>query len=203
MELTAATAEDVDALASLIVGDVGQATTVAGMRLFRLERYEDMVEFTRLTIDSTGGWQSMVVARGPEPIGMIQMGDALLAMTPEIVGFARRLYGEGFQEVLGPRLGALQRVQSTYPPDSLRVSEIHVSCEARGTGIGTALMDRAMARAVEEKLSFLALQTLTSNPARRSFQAWGFEVVATQTDAAFNELTGASGYHLMVREVES
>ena len=98
----------------------------------------------------------MMVAVGSEPIGMIQMGEALLAVTPEIIGFARRLYGEGFQEVLGPRLGALQRVQSTYPPDSLRVSEIHVSYEARGRGIGTALMDRAVAQAIEEGNSLLA-----------------------------------------------
>jgi hypothetical protein len=49
----------------------------------------------------------------------------------------------------------------------------------------------------------LGLQTLTNNPARRVFEAWGFEVEETRTDPEFEEFCGAAGYHLMLRDFES
>jgi len=201
MQLRPASRDDVDHLARLIVGDMDQASTVAGMRLFGLDDLDDVIELNRVMIDSTEGWRVMTIADVDGPAGMVQVGEAFLALTPEVVTLAQRLYGESFQQIIGSRLEVLERVQTTYPDHCLRISEIHVSPEHRSEGIGTALFEHVVARAHEEGIHQLGLQTLTNNPARQAFEAWGFEVADTKTDPAFEELTGAAGYHLMLREV--
>ena len=62
-------------------------------------------------------------------------------------------------------------------------------------------MGPAIARAAAEGLGLMGLQTLTNNPARAAFEAWGFEVAETVTDPDFEALTGVPGYYLMLREV--
>lgn len=201
MELRPASEYDIDDLARLIAGDVNQATTLAGMRLFALQDLDDAIELNRVMITSTAGWSAMIVADVGGPAGLVQIGEAFLAMTPELIEFAGRLYGDRFQEVLGPRIAAMQRVQTEYPPDCLRISEIHVSPDHRGEGIGTALFEHAVEQAHAGGFKQLGLQTLTTNPARSAFEAWGFEVIETRTDPEFEELSGVPGYHLMLRDV--
>ncbi len=204
MRLRPASEAEIEALATLMVGDAGQPTTVAGSRLFSLEQFDEMLEFNRVMIHSTGSWGSTVVAELDEEIvGMIQLGEAFLSMTPEIAEFAQRTYGEGFYDFLAPRLAAMNRVQVAYPPGCLRISEIHVDPASRGRGIGTMLLDYAVSRATDEGAECLALQTLTTNPARSAFEAWGFRVVETTNDEEFEAFTGASGYHLMVLRVHT
>ena len=201
MELRPASEDDIDDLARLIAGDVNQATTKAGMRLFALEELDDAIELNRVMITSTGGWRAMTLADANGPAGLVQIGEAFLAMTPELIEFANRLYGDRFQEILGPRIAAMQRVQTEYPPDCLRISEIHVSPDHRGEGIGTGLFEHAVEQAQAGGFKQLGLQTLTTNPARSAFEAWDFEVIETRTDPEFEELSGATGYHLMLRDV--
>ncbi len=200
MQLRPASESDIEELAVLIVGEPAQSTTAVGMRLFGLDDLDDVIELNEVMIASTGGWRAITIADTDGPVGLIQLGEAFLSFTPEVAAFARRVYGEDFQAILGPHIEALQRVQTGYPDDCLRISEIHVSPKHRGEGIGTALFDHAVTRAHEEGYSRLGLQTLTNNPARDTFEAWGFEVVETKTDPEFELLTGAAGYHLMLRD---
>lgn len=201
MDLRPADRSDIERLAHLIVGDPAQASTVAAMSLFALESADDAIELNRVMIASTEGWKAMTVAGSDVPAGLVQLGEGFLQMTPEIVEFAVRTYGEGFEEFIGPRLEALSRVHGEYPAGCLRISEIHVWPDHRGRGVGTALMNHAVDVARREKAPLLALQTLTNNPARQAFEAWGFSVAETKTDAAFEALTGAAGYHLMLRRL--
>ena len=203
MELRPSSHGDIDGLARLVTGEESQPTTVAGMGLFGLERFEDALELSRVMIESTRGWQAMTVADANQAVGLIQLGEAFLAITPEIVEFAQRVYGADFQQILGPRLAVLEKVQTEYPDGCLQISEIHVSPDHRGEGIGTALMNHAVEVASNnEEYGVMGLQMLTDNPARDAFEAWGFEVVDTRTDSEFQELTGAAGYHLMLRELQ-
>jgi len=195
MQLRAASEHDVTQLARLMGGDPSQASTAAAMRLF------DVIEVNRVMMESTGGWRHVTVADMEGPVGFIAVGEPFLSMTPEIVELCMRLYGEGFASIIGPRLAALQRVQSTYPPECLRVSEIHIDPGHRRRGIGAALITHAVEGAEREGLDRLGLQTLVGNPARDAFEAWGFEVAETTNDAVFEDLTGAPGYHLMIREL--
>lgn len=199
MELRAAGSSEIGLLAGLVIGDASQASTVAGMRLFGLERLEDALELNRVMIASTESWRSTTVADVDGVTGMVQVGEASMAFTPDVVELARRFYGDDFQTVLGPRLVAQARVQTSYPSGCQRVSEIHVAPRRRGEGIGSALMSQVAEIAQDEGFTSLGLHTLTTNPARRVFEAWGFEIADTVTDPGFEELTGASGYHLMLR----
>jgi GNAT superfamily N-acetyltransferase len=203
MQMRPASEGEIDRLARLVVGERWQASTAALMRLFALQHLDDAIEMTRVMISSTEGWKSMVVADidGNEPMGLVQVGEPFAALTPEIVDFAQRLYGEGFHEILGPRLEAMGRVQAAYPPGCLLIAEIHVSSEHRSEGIGGALLGHVVERARTEQVRLLGLQTLTTNPARSAFEAWGFEVADTLTDPAFEEFTGAAGYHFMLRQL--
>ena len=200
MELRPATTTDIARLAELVLGEISQASTAAGMRLFGIETAEDALELNRVMIASTGSWESTTVAEVEDGIGgMAQVGEASMAFTPEVIALAHRLYGDEFQAFLAPRLAAQAAVQGSYPPDCLRLSEIHVAPERRGAGIGSALLGHVLAAAAASGMSSVGLQTLTTNPARAAFEAWGFRVVETTTDTAFEQLTGAAGYHLMVR----
>ena len=202
MLLRPASEDEINDLAHLVVGDRSQASTVALMRLFEVERLADIIEMTQVMIASTGGWQSMVVAdRGRGPVGLVQVGEAFAAMTPEVIEFAHRFYGESFLELLGPRLAAMVRVQATYPPDCLLIAEIHVAPQHRGEGIGNSLLASVVERALAEGVRLLGLQTLTNNPARSVFETWGFKVADTRTDLDFEEYSGAAGYHLMLRHM--
>lgn len=202
MLLRPASEEEINDLAHLVVGDKSQVSTAALMRLFAVEQQADIIELTRIMIASTGGWQSMVVAdSGRGPVGLVQVGEAFAAMTPEVAEFARDFYGERFLEFLGPRLAAMERVQAVYPPDCLRIAEIHVAPERRGEGIGSRLLGSVVEQALAEGIRLLGLQTLTSNPARSVFETWGFNVTETRTDLEFEEHSGAAGYHLMLRHL--
>ncbi len=152
-------------------------------------------------IESTEGWKSMVVAGTDEPVGLVQAGGGFLAMTPEIADFARGVHGSDFMAFLGPPLEAMSRVQASYPPRCLRISEIHVAPDHQGRGIGTALLVHVADSARVRGIGQLGLQTLTNNPARKVFEAWGFEVADTLEDSEFEAFAGASGYRLMLREL--
>ncbi len=202
MELRPAGPEEISVLAELVLGDESQASTVAGMRLFGLESAKDTLELNRVMITSTGSWRTTTVADLGDGIGgMVQVGEASMAFTPEVVTLARRLYGDGYQSFLGPRLAAMGRVQATYRPEWLRIAEIHVAPEHRGKGVGSALIGHVAGEAAGAGFASMALQTLTNNPARQAFEAWGFGIAATITDPEFEALTGAAGNHLMLRDL--
>jgi len=202
MDLRPATADEIGVLAALVFGEETQASTVAGMQLFGIETIDDALELNRVMISSTESWRSTTVADLGDSIGgMVQVGEASMAFTPEVVELAQRFYGPDFETVLGPRLAAQGRVQASYPPDCLRISEIHVEPARRGKGIGSALMNHVISAASSDGFTSLGLQTLTSNPARQTFETWGFRVATTTTDAEFEAFTKASGYVLMLRDL--
>ena len=193
---------DIDDLARLVVGDAAQASTAAAMRLYSFRTVADAIAMQTVMIASTRSWEATTVADETGLVGLVLLGMGSAALTSEVLDFAREVYGDGFERFLTPRLAAQAAVQGAYPPRCLRVSEIHVTPEARGQGIGTALMEFATRRAVAEGASHVGLQTLTTNPARRAFEAWGFRVAATITDPQFEAFSGAAGYHLMLKAVE-
>jgi ribosomal protein S18 acetylase RimI-like enzyme len=202
LQLRPAEIEEINVLAALVFGDESQASTVAGMRLFRIDSVDDALELNRVMITSTESWRSTTVADlGSALAGMVQVGGTSMAFSSEVVDLAQRFYGPAFESVLGPRLAAQARVQASYPPDCLRVSEIHVEPRHRGQGIGSALMSHIVESARSDGFLALGLQTLTTNPARGTFETWGFQVAATTADPEFEALTGASGYHLMLRDL--
>jgi ribosomal protein S18 acetylase RimI-like enzyme len=93
------------------------------------------------------------------------------------------------------------KLSPAKPAGALIVSELHVSPEARGMGIGAALLEHAEVEARRLGTATLALQTLTTNPARHLYERSGFEVRATTSNKSFLQLTGCEGNVLMVKEI--
>ncbi len=62
---------------------------------------------------------------------------------------------------------------------------IAVTEDARGTGVGTALMEALIAAAREQGLRALSLSVNSANPSRRIYQRCGFVDVTTSGDDAY------------------
>ncbi len=95
----------------------------------------------------------------------------------------------------------MSRVQSPPPPHTYYIADLEVAPEHQNRGIGGALLAYAATDARQLGFSQMALHTSTSNPARRLYERHGYLVVETRTDAKFEQITGISGQHLMVKDL--
>jgi len=87
--------------------------------------------------------------------------------------------GFSFGAYAGGRLAALAIAEAERWNRSLRVWEFHVAREYRRQGVGRALMERVLARAAEEGLRIVYLETQNTNvPAIRFYRAMGFRLEA-------------------------
>jgi ribosomal protein S18 acetylase RimI-like enzyme len=99
------------------------------------------------------------------------------------------------------RLRVRGHVTPPKPEGAYLISEIHTVPEFRDRGIGAALLAHAEEDARRSGAAMMALTTLTTNPARRFYERFGFEVAAEATDPEFERLTGAAGNVLYVKRL--
>ena len=64
----------------------------------------------------------------------------------------------------------------TTKPGEAYIDQLMVSSTARGKGVGTKLLEWAEALARERNCTFLALEVLNGNPAKRLYERFGLEV---------------------------
>ena len=136
-----------------------------------------------------------------EVVGILQVSDASLQMTPGLFLTAVLLYGPFFMRKLKPRIKLQQRVQTYAPVGAYKIAELHVAPNYRGRGFGKQLLMYAEKDAQATGYSLMALQTWTSNPAKAFYERFGFTIADTRTDEEFERLTGTAGNHLMIKEV--
>jgi ribosomal protein S18 acetylase RimI-like enzyme len=135
-------------------------------------------------------------------VGMLQCGaeagDAVtLRLVLGVIGIFR------FDVPGFVRRNALRaRVAIASPAGAMHISELHVSAERRNAGIGGVLLSAAERMARQSGARALSLTTATNNPARRLYERFGFALVETRTDPAYEALTGVSGRVLMVKPLD-
>jgi ribosomal protein S18 acetylase RimI-like enzyme len=191
-----------DLVADLVFGsedDVGRQIAIAiygvrdGERLRPLFRraWRDAANWrhTTLAIDHTG-----------EVVGLVQTGRSSLRITPRLVVAAcRALRWRALR--LPWRLRVFDAVSPGKPDDAFVVSELHVHPEHRGAGIGSRLLRHAEELARTHGHLQIALDTYTTNPARRLYERSGYETVAGTFDARFERLCGTRGRVLYVKQI--
>ena len=122
---------------------------------------------------------------------MDAVGWAMIQLIVRVFGLwgatrrARRFYG-------------LTRVQTPAPPGSFYIAELHVDPDSRGQGIGSMLLDWAIAEAGDDRI--MSLHTTTANPARALYERHGFVITATGCHREYKRYTGLDGRHLMERK---
>ncbi|MBM3673675.1 MAG: GNAT family N-acetyltransferase [Actinobacteria bacterium] len=121
----------------------------------------------------------------------IELGDVKLAL--QVLG-PIRIFG------LLPKLRARGRVDAPIPPDAFYIAELYVDRDLRGGGVGSALLDAALADARRLGARQVVLTTTSTNPARRLYERKGFVVAGTRTDPVYERFAGAPGRILMARE---
>ena len=73
--------------------------------------------------------------------------------------------------------------------------------DARGQGIGAALLDEAERLARKEGKTLMTLEVLTTNPAIHLYERAGFKIAETNTDPEYERVTGCPGNHRMNRSL--
>lgn len=150
---------------------------------------------------------------GPEPRGrayfraVIVPRNALVALDPagRLLGFAgytTRLGGfvrggpDELRAVYGRvggvwRLAALRGLEREYAEDALAVDGICVAEEARGQGVGQALLRGLEAEAVRHGCASLRLEVSLHNPrAEALYRRFGFEPLAARRPGPLHRLLG-------------
>jgi ribosomal protein S18 acetylase RimI-like enzyme len=138
-------------------------------------------------------------------VGVVQHGfrgdDRSEADEPRFLLRVGRAFGVRGSLFALPRGRALSKVRVASPSGSWLIGELHVDAGFRGRGIGRALLAHAERAALDQRAPRLALTARTNNPARRLYERFGFEVVATRTHPSYERYTGAKGRVLMVKEL--
>jgi len=197
-----ATRSDTDRIAEIMIGDPQQVTTQVGMKVFGVEKIDQLKMIAHAMAVSTKSWRFTTVAEAESNLsGFLQTSEPSLKMTPRLIFTAIRIYGPFFVRELMPRIKLLNRVQTVAPSGAFRISEIHVAPEYRGQGIGSELLRLAEEEARSGEHPVMSLQTWTTNPATRLYERFGFRVVDTSTDPDFERLTGVAGNNLLIKEL--
>ena len=195
-----ATKADTDKIVDIIIGEPDQVSTQIGMRMFGIQTMSQAKRLFGTMAKSTENWRFTTLAEmDGEIVGILQVSEGSLRMTPRLMITAVLLYGPFFMRKLMPRIQLQQRVQTEPPANAYKIAELHVAPAYRGHGIGGKLLDYAEQDARAAGYSQMALQTWMTNPARQLYERHGFKVVDTRTDAEFEQLTGTPGNYLMVK----
>jgi len=199
--LRPATTDDVAALRRVL----GSTTTeeqlgLAGGNLARAQAFRALVNERILAPDMLA--RTTVAEVQGAAVGLLQCGaeagDAItLRLALGVIGIF------GFDVAGFLRRNALRaRVAIAPPAGALHISELHVSAERRNAGIGGVLLTAAERAARQSGAGALSLTTATNNPARRLYERFGFVLVETRTDPAYEALTGVAGRVLMVKPLD-
>jgi ribosomal protein S18 acetylase RimI-like enzyme len=96
-------------------------------------------------------------------------------------------------------LGAATRGPNQSGPGShISNANFVVSSEARGRGVGTALVEDTLSRARAEGYAGMQFNAVTeTNPAVALYQRFGFEIIGTVPGAFIHPTKGPVGLHVM------
>jgi ribosomal protein S18 acetylase RimI-like enzyme len=97
--------------------------------------------------------------------------------------------------------GARKRMGIAIPPGGFDLNELDVCARYRNKGIGRQLIGYAERMAREGGYDRMWLTTESNNPATRLYARHGFRIERSATDAVYEEMTGAPGRVLMVKEL--
>jgi len=196
-----ATAADSDLMADLVFGETdGEGRRVAAA-VFGIADSERLRPLFRRVWQAAENWrQSELLLVESEPAGVLQTGSSSMKITPGVILAAVRALGLRALRMPG-RLGIMDRVAPKKPDGAFIISEIHVSEEYRGRGLGATMMGRAEEQARAGGYAVMALHTRTDNPARRLYERCGFEEAGEATDPEFERLTGVRGNVLYVKRL--
>lgn len=141
------------------------------------------------------------VAVDGEVVGLLQTGaEAGDAITFDLALGVIRIFGFGLPAFLR-RNAVRTRVAIAPPAHAFHIAELHVAAHCRNRGIGARLLEEAERAAHAAGAQTMSLTTATNNPARRLYERFGFEVVETRTDHAYEAMTGVSGRVLMTQSI--
>lgn len=180
-------------LADLVFGvpeQLGRTVSAAVLGIRDSERLRPL--FRALWAAGENWRRTTFAVDGGEVVGLAQLGSSHAPITPRVVLAAARVFGPRVV-VLPRRMKILERVAVPKPADALLLSELHVAAARRGTGVGSQLLEFVDRTAAQQGVATIALQTYTTNPARRLYERHGYEVFAEVTDPEFERLTGIAG----------
>jgi ribosomal protein S18 acetylase RimI-like enzyme len=86
--------------------------------------------------------------------------------------------------------------------EELKVESLTVSKEMRGQGVGTKLLTRVEQFATEHGYSFLSLNVVDTNPAKRLYERLGFEIVETKQLGFLTKRAGFTSVHYMQKRIQ-
>lgn len=202
LQVRPAREDESDLIADLVFGEPEQETTRVAMCLYGIDDADRARRLFRLLWKSGGNWRhSLLAVRNGAPVAVLQFGRSGFQMSPGLIARLIRIAGPIALLRMASRMRLNAKLSPAKPAGALIVSELHVSPEARGMGIGAALLEHAEVEARRRGTATLALQTLTTNPARHLYERSGFEVRATTSNKSFLQLTGCEGNVLMVKEI--
>ena len=93
-------------------------------------------------------------------------------------------------------------VSSDPGSDELMVESLAVSSEARGMGIGTALLEAAFEHARSSGFRFVGLEVIDTNPrARQLYERMGFVPINTRSIGPFSRIFGFSSSTRMRKKI--
>ena len=170
---------------------------LAGGDRSRARRFRDLI--ASQLFNPPGLARTTVAVDGDEVVGFVQAGvEAGISLW--IVAGTVRIFGwrtPGFVR----RDRARSTVHLAPPPGAYHIAEIHVLSTRRNRGIGEALLDESEHQARSQGFGTMSLTTTTSNPARRLYERFGFDLVETRESEPYRAATGIAGRILMVKRL--
>ena len=107
-------------------------------------------------------------------------------------------------------LGALWRgtilsvLEREVQPGELQMDGIAVSENARGLGIGTALLNETFSEAKKRNLNAVSLDVIATNPrAKALYERMGFKTVGTEKLGPFSMVFGFESADKMIKQLEN
>ena len=148
-----------------------------------------------------GALARTTVAVDGEVVGLLQTGaEAGDGITFDLALGVIRIFGFGLPAFLR-RNAVRARVAIAAPAHAFHIAELHVAAHCRNRGIGARLLEDAERAAHAGAARTISLTTATNNPARHLYERFGFKVVETRTDPAYEAMTGVSGRLLMTKSI--
>jgi ribosomal protein S18 acetylase RimI-like enzyme len=199
--LRPANAADAPALRR-ILGDAPseEQLGIAGGELARARAFRALVNDRLVAADALA--RTTVAVDGDVVVGLLQTGaEAGDGITLDLALGVIRIFRFGVPAFLR-RNAVRARVAVAAPADAFHIAELHVAAECRNRGIGALLLAEAERMARGAGARRMSLTTATNNPARRLYERFGFELIETRTDPAYEALTGVSGRVLMVKAID-
>ena len=121
-------------------------------------------------------------------LGVAGLSTAKAPFFDKGLGALRQVYGSVGCVWRGLLLSVLEHA---CPPDALHIDCLFVSEQARGLGVGTALLDGVVEKARQEGFVAVSLDVVdTNHAARRLYERVGFAPIRTVSVRPFNRLFG-------------